>query len=101
MGKKHLIVKMLELVQELDKTDKNIECSMIVNDIELLIDNYVKSKLKNHGDIGSVSESAEIENGRNTCNHKWVELWSGDPDSQSMEFEGEKCRLCGSNDSPI
>ena len=31
------------------------------------------------------------------CVHKWKELWSGDPDSQSMEFEGEVCEKCGSN----
>jgi hypothetical protein len=36
-----ITIKLLELAQELDKTDKHIECSMIVNDMENLIDGYV------------------------------------------------------------
>lgn len=71
-----------------------------VNDTAKALEAYHQAKLKLLG-IADVSESAEIENGRNTCNHKWVQLWSGDPDSQNMEFEGEKCRLCGSEDYPI
>ena len=52
--------------------------------------------------IPVVSGSTEIKNGRNTCNHQWVELWSGNPDnSEGMECEGEICRLCGSRDYPI
>tara|TARA_R110002020_G_scaffold93467_3_gene225502 strand:- start:669 stop:899 length:231 start_codon:yes stop_codon:yes gene_type:complete len=49
MSKKRLILKLLELSQELDKTDKKIECSMIVNDMEILIDNHVQEQLNLYG----------------------------------------------------
>ena len=60
MGHKKIILKLLELAQELDKTDKAIECSMIVNDMEKLIDSYVSKILHS----GSNSVRQEIERRR-------------------------------------
>jgi len=48
MGHKKLILKMLELSQELDKTDKQFESSMIVNDMTLLINKYIDKQLDIH-----------------------------------------------------
>ncbi|MGK0446548.1 MAG: Cdc6-like AAA superfamily ATPase [Polaribacter sp.] len=48
MAHKEIILKLLKLAQELDKTDKRIECIMIVNDMEKLLDNYVVEQLNLH-----------------------------------------------------
>jgi len=49
---------MLELVQELDNTDEAIKCSMIVNDLGILIDKYVGKQLVLH----DVSQQRELLN---------------------------------------
>lgn len=47
-GKKRFILKMLELTTELDKSEKPIECAIIVNDLEKLLDEYVSKQLILH-----------------------------------------------------
>ncbi len=37
----------------------------------------------------------------NQCEHKWIDIWSGDPDNQTMDYEGQKCEKCKSTDYPI
>jgi len=56
MAHKKIILRLLELVQELDKTDETIGCSMIVNDMEKLIDNYVSKQLILHGVSGCCND---------------------------------------------
>ena len=45
MTSKKTIVKLIELTQELDKTDKPIECAIIVNDIQKTVDAEVDKQL--------------------------------------------------------
>lgn len=40
-----MILKLLELAQELDNTEKPIECSMIVNDMQKVVDREVSKQL--------------------------------------------------------
>jgi hypothetical protein len=56
MTSKKIILKLLELAQELDKTDKPIECSMIVNDMQKVVDNEVTKQLN----ILLVSQQREL-----------------------------------------
>ena len=56
MAHKKIILKLLELAQELDKTDEAIGCSMIVNDMEKVIDNYVSKQLILHSISGCCTD---------------------------------------------
>ena len=65
MAHKKVIVKLLELAQELNKTDKQIACSMIVNDMEKLIDSYVTKQLNLHSVVKTKRSEVPV---CRTCN---------------------------------
>lgn len=48
MVKKQTLLKIIELVQELDKAVKPIECSMIINDMEKVIEKHTAEQLNLH-----------------------------------------------------
>ena len=53
MVRKQTLLKIIELVQELDKTEKKIECAMIINDMEKVFEKHTAEQLNLH----SVSKS--------------------------------------------
>lgn len=53
MRKTDFVTKMLELGAELEKANTGIQCSMIINDANLLYDNHFEDKQANESDTGN------------------------------------------------